>query len=438
MALLVAVVPLAAPALSAEAAPLAADAVISAGVTTGALRSVAFVSATTGFAAADNGVIVKTTDGGESWTQVRAADAYTFRGIDFWSASTGVAVDHYGKVASTTDGGDTWTNVDFNPYPTMDGGLVNPATRTHNDVACLWGGMTAMTAAGDDAPFDGTWTGGTSMGTSGNLRYWGSPLTETKPHRYLIVDQYYDVGRGELLDVEYVGTTIWASGIDYWTLDGANPSKYPLFKSTDGGINYTKVSFGTTDLRFEGISFGSATAGITVGQLVGGNRRAYFTTDGGTAWTSATTLPGTAVLNAVDMSSATQAWAVSGDGTIIRTTDGGANWTACTITGGNPYPLYDVEFIPGTTTGWAVGASGTVLLTSDGITWRQPTGPPNTAPVATADSYTTAEDTAKVVVAPGVLGNDTDADGDTLTAIKVANPSNGSVTLNSNGSFTYT
>ncbi len=62
----------------------------------------------------------------------------------------------------------------------------------------------------------------------------------------------------------------------------------------------------------------------------------------------------------------------------------------------------------------------------------------NDAPVATADSYTTAEDTAKVVAAPGVLSNDTDTEGTTLTAIKIANPSHGTVSLAANGSFTYT
>ena len=36
----------------------------------------------------------------------------------------------------------------------------------------------------------------------------------------------------------------------------------------------------------------------------------------------------------------------------------------------------------------------------------------NDAPVAVNDSYSTTEDTALTVAAPGVLGNDTDADGD--------------------------
>jgi VCBS repeat-containing protein len=58
-------------------------------------------------------------------------------------------------------------------------------------------------------------------------------------------------------------------------------------------------------------------------------------------------------------------------------------------------------------------------------------------PSAAADSYSTNENTTLTVAAPGVLGNDTDPDGDTLTASIVASPQHGSVVLNSNGSFSY-
>ena len=61
------------------------------------------------------------------------------------------------------------------------------------------------------------------------------------------------------------------------------------------------------------------------------------------------------------------------------------------------------------------------------------------APVANADSYTTNEDTPLVVPANGVLTNDTDPDaGDTLTAVLNTSVTHGTLTLSSNGSFTYT
>jgi VCBS repeat-containing protein len=62
---------------------------------------------------------------------------------------------------------------------------------------------------------------------------------------------------------------------------------------------------------------------------------------------------------------------------------------------------------------------------------------PNQPPVAKNDSFSTNEDTVLGVLAPGVLANDTDPEQDTLTAILVSPPVHGTLTLNSNGSFTY-
>jgi VCBS repeat-containing protein len=62
----------------------------------------------------------------------------------------------------------------------------------------------------------------------------------------------------------------------------------------------------------------------------------------------------------------------------------------------------------------------------------------NDAPIASDNAYTTDEDTALTIAAPGVLGNDSDVDGDDLTASVAAAPTGGAVALNSDGSFTYT
>ena len=79
--------------------------------------------------------------------------------------------------------------------------------------------------------------------------------------------------------------------------------------------------------------------------------------------------------------------------------------------------------------GQATSAPATVSIT---VT------PVNDAPVAVADSYTTAENTPLAVEAPGVLENDTDAEGSALTAIKVTDPAHGTLALIADGSFTYT
>jgi len=58
-------------------------------------------------------------------------------------------------------------------------------------------------------------------------------------------------------------------------------------------------------------------------------------------------------------------------------------------------------------------------------------------PIAVDDTYATAVNTTLNVTAPGVLGNDSDPDSRGITAVLVQNVTNGSLTLNANGSFTY-
>jgi VCBS repeat-containing protein len=64
--------------------------------------------------------------------------------------------------------------------------------------------------------------------------------------------------------------------------------------------------------------------------------------------------------------------------------------------------------------------------------------PTNDAPEAVNDSYNVVTGNTLAVSAPGVLGNDTDLDGDALTAVLDSGPTNGALTLNSDGSFSYT
>ena len=64
--------------------------------------------------------------------------------------------------------------------------------------------------------------------------------------------------------------------------------------------------------------------------------------------------------------------------------------------------------------------------------------PANHAPVANDNGYSTPQDTPEIVAAPGVLGNDTDTDGDDLTAVKLTDPTHGTVSLDADGGFTYT
>ncbi len=113
---------------------------------------------------------------------------------------------------------------------------------------------------------------------------------------------------------------------------------------------------------------------------------------------------------------------ISADGTLTFTSAPDANGTA-TIT----VALHDNG---GTAnSGQDTSAAQQFLVTVTAV---------NDAPVAADNAYTTSEDVALLIPATGVLANDSDVDGDAFTAVLVTGPTSGGLTLNADGSFTYT
>jgi len=78
------------------------------------------------------------------------------------------------------------------------------------------------------------------------------------------------------------------------------------------------------------------------------------------------------------------------------------------------------------------------VLDSNAATVTITVKPVNDAPVAVGDTYSTDEDTTLNIATPGVLGNDSDVDGGSITALSVIGVSHGALTLNTDGSLTYT
>jgi Ca2+-binding RTX toxin-like protein len=102
--------------------------------------------------------------------------------------------------------------------------------------------------------------------------------------------------------------------------------------------------------------------------------------------------------------------------------------------------ITDVNFTPGDVTFDAdnifVDLNSVEVLFGESITLDVTF---NGVPTTTADSYTSAEDTVlTVAAADGVLKNDDDPDGDPLNVALGTGPSNGTLDLQEDGSFTYT
>jgi VCBS repeat-containing protein len=147
------------------------------------------------------------------------------------------------------------------------------------------------------------------------------------------------------------------------------------------------------------------------------------------------------------------------NGTLLGTVtasdaDVGTTFSSWTIAGGDPAGVFAINSGTGvltvadnsnldfeTMTGFVLsitvsdGTNTSVIETvSIGVTNKN-----DNAPVSNPDSYSVDEGAIlNVTVTAGVLANDSDADGNSLTALLVSGTSNGSLMLQSDGSFVYT
>ena len=97
-----------------------------------------------------------------------------------------------------------------------------------------------------------------------------------------------------------------------------------------------------------------------------------------------------------------------------------------------------VEADRGTSISARVTASdGTAQTVATTAAVAIPAAPANRAPVANDDAYSVTAGQLLDVAAPGLLGNDTDADGDTLTATLLGAPVSGTATISANGALRY-
>ena len=106
---------------------------------------------------------------------------------------------------------------------------------------------------------------------------------------------------------------------------------------------------------------------------------------------------------------------LNGDGTVTFTPNANFNGTA--------------NFTYTVSDGTVTSNTATVTVTVAAV---------NDAPVANNDSLTATEDTAVIYTAAQLLGNDTDADGNTLTIASVTSGAGGTAVLNGDGTVTFT
>lgn len=301
------------------------------------IDSIFFVDENTGWAVGDRGTVLKTTDGGETWTPQNPGTGAWVTDVHFVDENTGWVVGDSGFVARTTNGGATW--------------VPQHSTTTKN----LWNvqfinadvGWAVGPAGGDGPPPPGVYS--TILKTTNGGLTW----TEVEGHELHVLNLHFiDENTG------------WLAG------DG-------LYKSTDGGDTWQEVR--PKNSLYRAVHF----VGADTGWVVGAAGRILHTTDGGANWVTQDSGVAVELVN-VYFLDADNGWVVGNDGLILATADGGATWRH-QFSGGTRY-LGGIFFID-QDTGWASGPGGTILA------YRYPA--PSVLPVEGDNRYLTAIEASK-------------------------------------------
>jgi VCBS repeat-containing protein len=333
----------------------------------------------------------------------------------------------------------TTASVSWNPNPWSTVGESGPDQRTPNIAAIIqeiierpgW-------SSGNSLAFIFTGTGRrTTVAYDGDP--CGAPLlhiefTEVENTPPIAVDDGYTTDEDVTLNVVAPGVLVNdtdADGDPLTAILNTDVTSGTLTLNLDGSFQYTPdVDFYGTDYFIYGVNDGTADSNlasvtITVDPV----------NDGGpVAVNDSYTTDEDVTLNVVAPGVLGNDTDVDGDPLIAILDTGPVSGTLTLNFDGSFQYTPDADFY-GTDTfsyvaigGFVVSNIATVTITVD---------PVNDAPVAVDDSYTTNKNTSLNVAVPCVLVNDTDTDGDTLTASLETAPGNGSLTLNLDGSFEY-
>jgi photosystem II stability/assembly factor-like uncharacterized protein len=80
------------------------------------LKKIYFLDENFGFAGGENGALIRTIDGGKTWETILSKLKFTIIGICFLSRDIGYIISESGEIGKTIDGGLTWSVINKNNY----------------------------------------------------------------------------------------------------------------------------------------------------------------------------------------------------------------------------------------------------------------------------------------------------------------------------------
>lgn len=281
-------------------------------------NKITFTSSSDGFIFNNNGDLINTTDGGNSWKiQQNFPNTSMMELLD----STGIIAGYNGTIFISPDNGSTWNNVLF-PYT----GSINQVDIVSRDSIFMLRTSSI--------------TGATELCQSTNR---GTTWKITNSRLYIRSFQFLNSKIG------YAASN-----------DG-------IYKSTDGGSSWQNAYLYPTTERFAFFEF----LDENVGYAYKGSTGILKTTDGGKTWTVSATNSHSG-LSCFFLVSNRVAYAAGAYGMIFKTTDSGTSWQKLVQGAGvSAHDIYSLYF-SARDSGFAVGHRGCILKTTNGgSSWQE-------------------------------------------------------------------
>lgn len=360
-----------------------------------------FVNLYTGYAAGGNGVILKTTNSGDSWTiNYNNVSSQYLWNINFIDEMTGWAAGKSGTIIKTTNGAVSWNlqnsntsrnllDVEFTDsqigWATGDDGIIIKTVNGGNNWSVIQN--TGITENIFDVEFINANTGwiagdgGLYKSTNGG-QTWQISLAEAWVYSAEFINEntgWAGVRFGKIFKTTNGGGSwnlqSYEFGATFFSIKFVNENSgwaagdyNILIHTTNGGLNWFRQSTGVTDNYAVHRKIDSYDAEGMFCWVSGYNSLLLKTQNSGTNWEAKFTgVNSGGTVWSEDFINDNTGWIAASYGVITKTINGGYAWHK--QNSGTTNNLINVNFV-NENTGWAVGHFGTIIKTvNSGVNW---------------------------------------------------------------------
>jgi photosystem II stability/assembly factor-like uncharacterized protein len=266
-----------------------------------------------------DGIILKTNDGGSTWSKISADTIPGLKTVCFTSVDVGYAGGYQNFLMKTTDGGSTWTKI-----------VIDSKLWYFNNID-FWDSDNGIVVSYPSVIYR-TSNAGITWGPCFGLKHSVEDLC------------YADA------------TTLYLVGGDE-----------RIYKSTNSGFFWTEIDSGAAFHTYRGVEFYNTNYGIVTGE----DGKVLVTTNGGSDWIISNA-GGSGLMRAAHIFNQQNSYVVGTPEQIYKTTDGGINWSS-DFNGANNIALYKIKFTENNT-GLICGSGGKFLMNTDYVVPVELTG----------------------------------------------------------------